>query len=234
MNQPMSMRAFAWFYDCEAEFERDGPQSVFIYEPLRLPAVEGRCSLFGNRVAMYDWTGNQKVGEVRVHEGDHAFPLLLRLSDGVWYEVGHRRVMQREDGTWAIQWTGYRNTRTARWANGAPEERNRPEVVVFCGSSRFVREMAVLMWEWEKAGKIAMGLHLLPENYPGIQDDHQAEHEGVAAAMDELHLRKIDLADSVFVVNVGGYVGDSTRREIAYARSKGKPVAFLEPEAAVA
>ncbi|WP_407662258.1 hypothetical protein [Microbacterium timonense] len=43
-----------------------------------------------------------------------------------------------------------------------------------------------------------------------------------------LHLRKIDLADRVLVVNPGGYVGESTAREIAYARAAGKPVAFTD------
>ena len=47
--------------------------------------------------------------------------------------------------------------------------------------------------------------------------------------LDELHLRKIDLADRVLVVNPGGYVGDSTTREIAYARATGTPVSFTEP-----
>ena len=45
--------------------------------------------------------------------------------------------------------------------------------------------------------------------------------------LDELHLRKIDLADAVFVVDPGGYIGESTTREIAYARSTGKPVVRL-------
>ena len=44
-----------------------------------------------------------------------------------------------------------------------------------------------------------------------------------------LHLRKIDLADRVLVVNPGGYVGESTRREIAYARATGTPVSFTDP-----
>jgi hypothetical protein len=44
--------------------------------------------------------------------------------------------------------------------------------------------------------------------------------------LDELHFRKIDMADSVLVVNPGGYIGDSTRREIAYAESTGKPVTY--------
>jgi len=49
------------------------------------------------------------------------------------------------------------------------------------------------------------------------------------AVLDALHLRKIDLADRVLVVNPGGYVGESTRREIDYARAAGKPVSFTDP-----
>jgi hypothetical protein len=49
------------------------------------------------------------------------------------------------------------------------------------------------------------------------------------AALDALHLCKIDLADRVLVVNPGGYIGESTSREIAYARTSGKPVAFTDP-----
>ena len=48
-------------------------------------------------------------------------------------------------------------------------------------------------------------------------------------ALDALHLRKIDLADRVLIVNPGGYVGESTRREIAYARAAGKPITFTDP-----
>ena len=46
--------------------------------------------------------------------------------------------------------------------------------------------------------------------------------------LDELHLRKIDLADEVYCLNVGGYVGESTRRELDYAQRTGKPIRFLE------
>ncbi|MFF2863052.1 hypothetical protein ACFVSX_24585 [Streptomyces rubiginosohelvolus] len=49
------------------------------------------------------------------------------------------------------------------------------------------------------------------------------------AALDALHLRKIDLADRVLVVNPGGYIGESTRREIAYAHAAGQPVSFTGP-----
>lgn len=103
---------------------------------------------------------------------------------------------------------------------------DRPLVVCLCGSSRFVDRMAVLAWNFEKEGHIALGLHLLPRWYTQYED-HQAEHEGIAEQMDALHLRKIDMADEVFVVNVDGYIGDSTRREIAYATAQGKPVRYL-------
>ena len=46
--------------------------------------------------------------------------------------------------------------------------------------------------------------------------------------LDDMHKRKIDLSDEVFVVNVGGYVGESTRSEISYARATGKAVRYLE------
>ena len=46
--------------------------------------------------------------------------------------------------------------------------------------------------------------------------------------LDDMHLRKIDLADEIFVINVGGYIGESTRREIAYAEKTGKKVRYLE------
>lgn len=104
-----------------------------------------------------------------------------------------------------------------------------PEIICLCGSSRFVSEMAVIAWEFEKDGKIVLGLHLLPADYPGVPTDHLAEAEGVAARMDELHLRKIDLADRVLVVDIGGYIGESTSREILYAEKNGKPVRYLEP-----
>ncbi|MGW5022806.1 hypothetical protein [Streptomyces cacaoi] len=47
--------------------------------------------------------------------------------------------------------------------------------------------------------------------------------------LDALHLRKIDLADRVLIVNPGGYIGESTSREIDYARATGKPISFTDP-----
>ena len=104
----------------------------------------------------------------------------------------------------------------------------KPKIVVCCGSSRFVDVMAVCCWLLERdEGAIALGLHLLPQWYPNVPEHHLAEHEGVADKMDELHLRKIDLADEIFVVNCEGYIGSSTTNEIAYAEKLGKPVRYF-------
>jgi len=118
-------------------------------------------------------------------------------------------------------------------ARAAARRTRRPKIICICGSSQFIEQIAVLAWELEKQGAITLGMHLLPANYPGVKPDHQAEAEGVRERMDELHLRKIDMADEVLVVNVGGYVGSSTRNEIAYARRKKKPIKWLEPDNAL-
>ena len=47
--------------------------------------------------------------------------------------------------------------------------------------------------------------------------------------LDDMHKRKIDMADEIFVINVGGYIGDSTKSEIEYAKEHGKPVNYLIP-----
>jgi len=109
-------------------------------------------------------------------------------------------------------------------------EGDRPKIICLCGSSRFIESFAVLAWELEKAGNITVGLHYLPPSYSREHiPDHLAEYEGIAKQMDELHLRKIDLADEVFVININGYIGESTSREIDYATKLGKPIKYLEP-----
>jgi hypothetical protein len=70
------------------------------------------------------------------------------------------------------------------------------------------------------AGFIVLGVG----SYPHYGHDLTLEEK---ARMDELHKRKIDLADSVFVLDVDGYIGESTRSEIEYAEAHGKPVHYL-------
>ena len=105
---------------------------------------------------------------------------------------------------------------------------DKPKIVVLCGSSRFIDVMAVCAWLIEREEKaITMGLHLLPAWYPNCPDDHLAEYEGCAKEMDELHLRKIDLADEIFVVDCKGYIGSSTKNEIVYACKRNVPIRYF-------
>ncbi|MEJ8640135.1 hypothetical protein [Streptomyces sp. MS2.AVA.5] len=104
-----------------------------------------------------------------------------------------------------------------------------PRIVVICGSTRFMAEMAEaeLRETTARPGKIVVK--------PGcdMKSSHElwsdpVEAEALKARLNELHRSKILLADEVLVV--GDYIGDSTRAEIAYARSLGKPVRFTHPE----
>jgi len=96
---------------------------------------------------------------------------------------------------------------------------DRPEIVCICGSTRFVDEMRAANRDLTVAGAIVVA--------PGEVDGPISAEQ--KAALDALHLRKIDLADRVLVVNPGGYVGESTRREIAYADATGTPISFTDP-----
>ena len=96
---------------------------------------------------------------------------------------------------------------------------DRPEIVCLCGSTRFVAELRAVNCELTLAGVIVVA--------PTEAGEVVTEEE--KAALDAIHLRKIDLADRVLVVNPGGYIGESTSREIAYARSTGTPISFTHP-----
>ncbi|WP_037868834.1 hypothetical protein [Streptomyces sp. SPB074] len=100
---------------------------------------------------------------------------------------------------------------------------DRPEIVCVCGSTRFAEEMDAAGRELALAGIIVLAPVVLPR-----AGDRPVSEER-KRALGALHLRKIDLADRVLVVNPGGYVGASTRREIAHARATGKPVTFTDP-----
>lgn len=102
------------------------------------------------------------------------------------------------------------------------------KIVCICGSTKFCKEISVYKWELEKQGIMAIGLHLLPANYFNVQPSHQAEFEGVAGILDELHFRKIEMADEIFIFNKDGYIGNQTRIEIDYSESLGKKIVYKE------
>ena len=110
---------------------------------------------------------------------------------------------------------------------------DKPIVICLCGSTRFADHHAIMRWELEKQGAIVLMINYLPAWYAESQGwdghDHFGEKAGLKEYLDELHLRKIDLSDKVIVINVDGYIGDSTSAEIRYAKITGKSVEYLEP-----
>ncbi len=105
-----------------------------------------------------------------------------------------------------------------------------PSVVCLCGSTRFAARMNEVGIAETLAGRIVVRPEVVA--YDG-NNDPQKVNPAQKRMLDELHRRKIDLSDEILVVNVGGYVGDSTRGEIEYARSKGKPIRWDEPDKAL-
>lgn len=109
----------------------------------------------------------------------------------------------------------------------------RPEIVVLCGSTRFYKQFQQAYFEETLAGKIVLSVGFYAHASVEVHGQNIGITPEQKVKLDELHLRKIDLADSVLVLNVGGYIGESTAREIAYARSQDKPIRFLEEVALV-
>ena len=102
----------------------------------------------------------------------------------------------------------------------APDELT---VITLCGSMRFHDEFERLDAELTLAGHVVLTpTPLSPSTELSVEQ---------RARLGRVHLAKVAMADEVLIVNVGGYVGESTRREIEHARSHGVPVSFLDPHA---
>lgn len=101
-----------------------------------------------------------------------------------------------------------------------------PKIVCLCGSTRFWKQFEEQGLAETLAGNIVLSIGIArPSAIVFAQDLNYIE---VKKRLDELHKRKIDLCDEVFVLNVDGYVGESTRSEIDYAIDHQKPIRWLE------
>ena len=98
-------------------------------------------------------------------------------------------------------------------------------VITLCGSTRFKDEFLEVQKQLTLEGNIVISVGLF-----GHSGDNEVWTEGTKEMLDDMHKRKIDMADEIFVINVGGYIGTSTASEIEYAHKIGKPVRYLEPE----
>lgn len=106
----------------------------------------------------------------------------------------------------------------------------RPRVVTLCGSTKFWQQFQRSSLSETMAGRIVLSIGAAT----GTDDEHFGnlpahEYHAVKTMLDALHLRKIDLSDEVLILNCGDYIGESTTRELHYARYQGKRVRWLEP-----
>lgn len=97
------------------------------------------------------------------------------------------------------------------------------KVITLCGSTRFKEEFLEVQKRLTLEGSIVISVGLF-----GHSGDDEVWDEGVKEMLDDMHKRKIDMADEIFVINKGGYIGSSTKSEIEYAKTNGKPVRYLE------
>lgn len=107
--------------------------------------------------------------------------------------------------------------------------KQRPMVVCLCGSTRFWEDFRDEGLRLTLEGKIVLSIGIAAPD--SMTFAHASDEDGkiIKAALDDLHLRKIDLADVVHVLNRNGYIGHSTTRELAYAVMHGKVITWLEP-----
>lgn len=99
----------------------------------------------------------------------------------------------------------------------------RMKVITLCGSTRFKEQFLEQQKRLTLEGNVVISVGLF-----GHSGDEEVWEPGTKEMLDKMHLQKIDMADEIFVINVGGYIGESTRREIAHAEQTGKPVRYLE------
>lgn len=116
---------------------------------------------------------------------------------------------------------------TARPSRKRPD--SKPTVVCLCGSTRFWQQFQRSSLGETMAGRIVLSIGAAT----GTDDEHfgnlpAQEYDRIKAMLDSLHLRKIDMADEVLILNCGDYIGESTTRELRYARYQGKRVRWLE------
>ena len=104
------------------------------------------------------------------------------------------------------------------------------KVITLCGSTRFKDEFMKAQKDLTLKGNIVISVGLF--SHSGDDEVWKNMDEGTLTKtkemLEDMHKRKIDMADEIFVPNVGGYIGDSTKSEIEYATKTGKKVNYLE------
>ena len=112
-----------------------------------------------------------------------------------------------------------------RWLleKGAVKKEKKYKVITLCGSTKFKDAFMEAQKRLTLEGNIVISVGMF-----GHSGDDEVWTEGTKAMLDDMHKRKIDMADEIYVINVGGYIGESTKSEISYAQRTVKIVRYLE------
>ncbi len=99
---------------------------------------------------------------------------------------------------------------------------NKYKIITLCGSTKFKDEFMRVQEKLTLDGNIV----LTPNFFNNIKKEDIGERR--KKMLDEMHKQKIDMSDEIYVINVGGYIGESTKNEIEYAKAEGKKIDYLE------
>ena len=102
------------------------------------------------------------------------------------------------------------------------------KVITLCGSTKFEEEFLNMQRDLTLQGNIVISVGVFGHSRDKNVWEEINNPEQTKEMLDDIHKRKIDMADEIFVINVGGYIGESTRSEIEYATKHGKTVKYLE------
>lgn len=99
---------------------------------------------------------------------------------------------------------------------------NKYNIITLCGPIKFKTEFLKVQEKLTLEGNIV----LTPNFFNNIKKDDI--NDDIKDMLDKMHRQKIDMSDEIYVINFGGYIGESTKSEIEYAKAKGKKISYLE------
>ena len=97
------------------------------------------------------------------------------------------------------------------------------KVITLCGSTRFKEDFERVNRELTLHGNIVISVGCFGHSGDSFTDEQKV-------MLDDIHKRKIDMADAIYVINKDGYIGSSTRSEIQYALRTGKQIMYMEDD----
>jgi hypothetical protein len=165
----------------------------------------------------------QKAQELKTQFGDNAKYVVSEIVDAIKMTTGHLTIVKSlERQELQDDFNFWLNVKKALNPKNISQN-EKPKVICLCGSTRFFKEFEKQNLQLTLEGVIVLSIGSNTKS-----DESLNLPEGTKEMLDELHKRKIDIADDILVLNVGGYIGESTRSEIKYALDRGKPVNYLE------